>query len=134
MLARIALVATLFASLSMVPAEAAPAPAAVPLGELSTPELLNRAVARGRLDRPTADRYLALAFSDHRRLPDRFVSHVPWDGTLPLLKLRERVQEMPPGPARAAISEALNAGSCSGVAGGASIVTTPPLLIQDGPI
>jgi hypothetical protein len=134
MLARIALVATLFASLSMVPAEAAPAPAAVPPGELSTPELLDRAVERGRLNRATADLHLAHALGDHRKLPDRFVSHVPWDGTLPLLRLRERVQEMPPGPARAAISEALNAGSCSGVAGGASIVTTPHFFIEHGPI
>src|SRR5918996_1320084 len=134
MLARIALVATLFASLSMVPAEAAPAPAAVPLGELSTPELLNRAVARGRLDRPTADRFLALAFSDHRRLPDRFVSDVPWDGTLPLLKLRERLARMPAGPDQSAIAEALAAGSCSGASGGPNPVTTPHYFIEYGTI
>src|SRR5919106_4024475 len=114
MLARIALVATLFASLSMVPVEAAPAPAAVPLGELSTPELLNRAVARGRLDRPTADRYLALAFSDHRRLPDRFVSDVPWDGTLPLLKLRERLARMPAGHDSSSLPEARAGGGWGG--------------------
>src|SRR5919106_694988 len=126
MLARIALVATLFASLSMVPVEAAPAPAAVPLGELSTPELLNRAVARGRLDRPTADRYLAFAFSDHRRLPDRFVSDVPWDGTLPLLQLRERLARMPPGPSRAAIRQALDPAMCFGEPDGPDEDSTSP--------
>src|SRR5919106_3725749 len=126
MLARIALVATLFASLSMVPVEAAPALAAVPLGELSTPELLNRAVARGRLDRPTADRYLALAFSDHRRLPDRFVSDVPWDGTLPLLKLRERLARMPPGQSRAAIRQALDPAMCFGEPDGPDEDSTSP--------
>src|ERR671918_1417917 len=134
MLARIALVATLFASLSMVPADAAPAPAAVPPGELSTPELLNRAVARGGLDRPTADRYLAVALSDHRRLPDRFVSDVPWDGTLPLLQLRERLARMPAGHDRSAIAEALAAGSCSGASGGPNPVTTPHYFIEYGTI
>src|ERR687892_650012 len=126
MLARIALVATLFASLSMVPAEAAPAPAAVPPGELSTPELLNMAVARGGLDRPTADRYLALAFSDHRRLPDRFVSDVPWDGTLPLLQLRERLARMPPGQSRAAIRQALDPAMCFGEPDGPDEDSTSP--------
>src|SRR5918996_3766017 len=118
MLARIALVATLFASLSMVPAEAAPAPAAVPPGELSTPELLDRAVARGGLTQAKADLYLAFALRVHRRLPDRFVSEVPWDGTLPLLQLRQRLAGMLPGPSRREISEALGPSSCSGVSGG----------------
>src|ERR687892_391829 len=134
MLVRIALLATLFASLAVVPATAAPPSAPDPARELSTPDLLDRAVARGRLDRPTADRYLALAFSDHRRLPDRFVSDVPWDGTLPLLKLRERLSRMPAGHDRSAIAEALAAGSCSGVSGGPTAVTTPHYLIEYGTI
>src|ERR671918_1622633 len=132
MLVRIALLATLFASLAVVPPTAAPPSAPDPARELSTPDLLDRAVARGRLDRPTADRFLALAFSDHRRLPDRFVSDVPWDGTLPLLHLRERLARMPPGHDRSAIAEALAAGSCSGVSGGPTAVTTPHYFIEYG--
>src|ERR671919_2264011 len=118
MLVRIALLAPLSASLAVFPATAAPSSAPDPSRELSTPDLLDRAVARGRLDRPTADRFLALAFSDHRRLPDRFVSDVPWDGTLPLLKLRERLARMPAGPDQSAIAQALGGRGCSGASGG----------------
>src|SRR5687767_5308139 len=70
---------------------------------LATPQLLDRAVARGRLDRSTADLYLAYAIADHRRLPARFVGDAPWDGTLPLLRLYERLGRMDPGPKRRAI-------------------------------
>ncbi|HEX2026282.1 MAG TPA: hypothetical protein VHH92_07795, partial [Actinomycetota bacterium] len=70
---------------------------------LPTPGLLDRAVARGELDRGTADLFLAYALVDHERVPDRFVSDVPWDGTLPLLRLRERVAAMDAGPRRRAI-------------------------------
>lgn len=108
MVARSVLVLALVGSFS-VPAAAGAAP---PSRTLSTPELLERAVARGRVDRATADLYLAHALGDHRKLPDRFVSDVPWDGTLPLLQLQERVQGMPPGPDRAAITRALDPVTC----------------------
>ena len=134
MLIRTGLVLVLLASLSVAPAGAAPGEPAQPGRALSTPELLERAVERGRLNRATADLYLARALGDHRKLPDRFVSDVPWDGTLPLLRLQERAKRMPPGAARAALAEALNAGSCGGVAGGASAVTTPHFFIEYGTI
>jgi hypothetical protein len=132
MLIRTGLVLALLASLSVAPAGAAPGEPWPPGRALSTPELLERAVERGRLNRATADLYLAHAFSDHRKLPDRFVSDVPWDGTLPLLRLRERVKGMPPGPARAAIRDALALGSCGGATGGSSTVTTPHFFIEYG--
>ena len=132
MLVRIALVATLFVSLALVPAGAAPAPVAAQAGELSTPELLNRAVARGRLRRATADRFLAFAFTDHTRVPDRFVSDVPWDGTLPLLDLRQRVARMRQGAARAGIEAALasNPGTCAGESGGPSSSSSAHFFVE----
>jgi hypothetical protein len=134
MLIRTGLVLALLASLSVAPAGAAPGEPAPPGRALSTPELLERAVERGRLNRATADLYLARALGAHRKLPDRFVSDVPWDGTLPLLRLQERVKRMPPGPARGAIRDALALASCGGEAGGASIVTTPHFFVEYGTI
>jgi len=112
MLIRTGLVLALLASLSVAPAGAAPGEPAPPGRALSTPELLERAVERGRVDRATADLYLAYALGDHRRLPDRFVSDVPWDGTLPLLRLHERLQRMAPGPERRAIRSVIHPGTC----------------------
>jgi hypothetical protein len=112
MLTRSALILALLASLSVAPAGAAPGGPGPPGRALSTPELLERAVERGRLNGATADLYLAFALGDHRRLPERFVSDVPWDGTLPLLRLRERLKRMDPGPARAEIREALGPTVC----------------------
>jgi len=114
MLIRSALVLALLASLSVAPAGAAPGEPAPRGRALSTPDLLERAVERGRLNRATADLFLAFALGDHRRLPDRFVSEVPWDGTLPLLRLRERVKRMQREVVRAAIREALDPVSCGG--------------------
>jgi hypothetical protein len=84
---------------------------------LATPQLLDRAVARGRLDRDTADLYLAYAIGAPERLPRAYASPVTWDGTLPLLHLRERLAAMPPGPERRAmrsvIGTAADPGTCS---------------------
>ncbi|MGH2656408.1 MAG: hypothetical protein ACRDIZ_06905 [Actinomycetota bacterium] len=112
MLIRSALVLALLASLSVAPAGAAPGEPRPSGRALSTPDLLERAVERGRLNRATADLYLARALGDHRTLPDRFVSDVPWDGTLPLLHLRQRVKRMSPGPQRSAISALTGPGIC----------------------
>ena len=134
MLARSALVLALLASLSVAPAGAALGETAPQGRALSTPELLERAVDRGRLNRATADLYLAHALGDHRKLPDRFVSDVPWDGTLPLLRLQERVKRMSPGPARGTIRDTLAAGTCSGESGGSNTSTTPHFFIEHGTI
>ncbi|MGH2545280.1 MAG: hypothetical protein ACRDHJ_00180, partial [Actinomycetota bacterium] len=112
MLIRTGLVLALLASLSVAPAGAGPGELAPPARALTTPELLERAVERGRLKRATADLYLAHALGDHRKLPDRFVSDVPWDGTLPLLRLQERVKRMAPGPERWAIRSVIDPGTC----------------------
>jgi hypothetical protein len=87
--------------------------------ELPTPLILERAVARGELDRATADLYLALSLTtDYRKVPAAFRSDVPWEGTPWLLRLGERVAEMPRGPRRATIRQALApTDSCDGVTG-----------------
>jgi hypothetical protein len=83
-----------------------------------TPVLLERAVDRGQLDRATADRYLAYAFTDHRRIPAPWRSATPWEGTGWLLALRERVEDMPRSPDRAAVRAAMSpADNCDGFSG-----------------
>jgi len=128
-----ALVLALVASLIGPPTSAGPRERGPDRG-LSTPQLIDRAVTEGRLDRATADLYLAYALGAERRLPHRFVSEVPWDGTLPLLHLRERVRRMPPGPARAEIQAVLVPGSCGSKSGGASTRTSTHFFIEYGVI
>jgi hypothetical protein len=107
----------------------------------STPELIEAATARGDIGRARADLYLAWALgTDWRRVPARLRSAVPWDGTLPLLRLRQRVARMSPGPARSSIGDALteeaagSAGSCGSEAGGASAFSSTHFYIEYGPI
>src|SRR5918999_457223 len=70
-------------------AHAASEPQPNPVAGSSTPELLDRAVARGEIDRDTADLYLAYTLSaEHERVPDRYVGAEPWDGTFLLLDLQ----------------------------------------------
>jgi hypothetical protein len=78
---------------------------------LPTPLLIEGAVAQGRLDRPTADLFLAFALTQPDRLPARFRSPVPWEGTLVRLELQRRLERMGPGEGRAALREALGAGA-----------------------
>jgi hypothetical protein len=115
-------------------------PASAERGEpkLPTPALLERDVARGRLDRAEADLYLAYAFGAPGKLPAAYRSDAPWDGTLPLLRLEERVAEMPRGSRRAAIRETLSSSSalanCSSAAGGASTHSSTYFYIEYGTI
>ncbi len=80
---------------------------------LSTPDLIDRAVEAGSIDRDTADLYVAYALFEPNRLPDEYRSDVPWDGTLPLLHLRQSVRTMHRGPERQEI-RALTGSSDSG--------------------
>lgn len=82
----------------------------------STPELIERAVGRGEVGRGRADLLLAYALARPDRLPERYRGSVPWDGTLPLLHLRERLAAAPPSPERDAAQEVLAASiaSCDG--------------------
>ncbi|MGH2554441.1 MAG: hypothetical protein ACRDHO_01825, partial [Actinomycetota bacterium] len=90
---------------------AAPAAPAGP-ARLATPELIERAVEVGSIDRETGTLYLAYALFDYERLPAAYRSEVPWDGTLPLLELKQRARTMDPGPERREVRSLL------GTAGG----------------
>jgi hypothetical protein len=94
---------------------------------LPTPQLIERARARGEIGRFEADLYLAIALADHQRLPDAFVSDAPWRGTLPLLHLRERIAAMPPGAQRDRLKGTLAAAGppikCSNSSGSSNTIS-----------
>jgi hypothetical protein len=104
--------------------------------ELPTPALLEREVAQGRLDRAEADLYLAYAFGAPGKLPAAYRSDVPWRGTLPLLRLRDRLAAMPRGTERRAIREVLQAspGTCLGDTGATVYPGSTYFYIEYDPI
>jgi len=92
---------------------------------LTTPQLIERAVRRGEISRPKGDLYLAYAFGAPGKLPSSYRSSAPWDGTLPLLHLRERLKAMPPGQARESLKDALSpVANCGGQTGGSDTLDT----------
>jgi Ca2+-binding RTX toxin-like protein len=122
-------------------AHAAPDPQSKPATGLSTPEQLDRAVARGELDRDTADLYLAYALStEHERIPERFIGGEPWDGTLALLRLQREVEANRAGRHSREIARVLDVSRttatnrCGGVAGGANSTTTTNFYVNYGTI
>jgi Calx-beta domain len=105
--------------------------------QLATPDLLDRAVDRGEVRRARADLYLIYALSGDTRLPARYRSDVPWDGTLPLLHLRRRVQRMDRGAQRATLRSAIEQqalASCGGKTGGSNTLDTTHFHIEYGTI
>lgn len=91
-------VCALFVAGALVGAQAATAAPSEDTSQLarpsagaSTPELIEQDIASGAIDRATGDLYLAYAFGAPGKLPGRYISNVPWHGTLPLLKLQERL-------------------------------------------
>ncbi|HET6713659.1 MAG TPA: hypothetical protein VFI59_08115 [Actinomycetota bacterium] len=68
----------------------------------ATPELIERAVRRGELSEARGALYLTWAFTAPSRLPEAYVSETPWSGTLPLLRLRERLLALGDAPAAVA--------------------------------
>jgi Ca2+-binding RTX toxin-like protein len=122
-------------------AHAAPEPQPKPQLGQSTPELLDRAVARGEIDRDTADLYLAYALStEHERVPDRYVGAEPWDGTFPLLDLQRELSRGRAGRHASEIGRVLDPGrataanDCGGVTGGVNSTTTTNFYIDFGTI
>ncbi|HSJ52360.1 MAG TPA: hypothetical protein VLC52_01325, partial [Anaerolineae bacterium] len=79
--------------------------------DLNTAQLIEAARVRGEITAETAQLYLAYALAAPEKLPEEYHSPVPWDGTLPLLRLQTASRAMEAGPARAEI-EALLAGTC----------------------
>lgn len=86
-------------------------PARAGRAEPPTSVLIERAVARGEISRQTGDLYLARSLGpDWDEVPPAYRSDSPWHGTLPLLRLRQRLESMAPGPARAELRAALHPG------------------------
>lgn len=84
-------------------------PAASGASRAATPDLLNEAVAKGEISQAQADLYLAYALTAPEKVPVQYRSVAPWDGTLPLLHLQERVKTMPASPLRNNIVDAVSA-------------------------
>jgi hypothetical protein len=78
--------------------------------------LIEAARARGDIDQETAHLYLAYALGDFEKLPPEYRSQVPWDGTLPLLRLQQAARTLRAGPAREEIIGILS-GSCGSSSG-----------------
>jgi len=104
---------------------------------LSTPEVLDLAVARGEIDRATANLYLAYALSGEReRIPGRYVGDEPWDGTLPLLHLQADLEAGRAGRHAGEIGRVLTpsrstaANRCGDVTGGPNSTTTANFSID----
>ncbi len=98
------------------------APAVATAAPPTTPQLIDRAAREQRIDRDTAALYLAYALRRPQKLPRAYRAQTPWDGTLPLLRLREAIPRMRAGPRRAE-AEALVAGGCSGKNGALALST-----------
>lgn len=113
--------AVLVATASILPWQAAaadPAPARARMHP-ATPELIERAARRGEISEAQAAIYLTWAFTAPDEVPEAYVSETPWSGTLPLLRLRERVAALGDSPtALAARSELRGATfACPGTSG-----------------
>ncbi|HEY6568039.1 MAG TPA: hypothetical protein VI341_11045, partial [Actinomycetota bacterium] len=65
----------------------------------ATPDLIAADVERGEISEAQGALFLASAFSDPAIVPMAYRSTTPWDGTLPLLRLRRTLQRLPAGPA-----------------------------------
>jgi plastocyanin len=105
--------------------------------QLSTPQLIERAVAAGTLDRSTGNLYLAYALGAHRKLPASYRSDIPWDGTLPLLRLRQGLARETAGSHSAEIRNTLStsaANNCGGEIGGANSFQSTHFYIDYGTI
>lgn len=87
--------------------------------QMTTPQLIEAALDSGEIDQDTANLYLAYALADYERLPVQYRSNLPWDGTLPLLRLQEATQTMRASAPRTTI-ERLLSGYC-----GSSSVSLP---------
>ena len=121
---RIVLILAALASLLVA---TVPAGSAAGSGEtgapLSTPDLIERAQARGEIGAQQAALYLAYALKAPEKLPAAFRSDVPWHGTLPALRLKEALESMPEGAVRTEIETLLFGGSASADPGPGGIGT-----------
>lgn len=83
-----------------------------PASGLNTPQKIETARVAGQIDKDQAALYLAYALRDFQKLPPEYRSDVPWDGTLPLLQLRQSIQTNSLRSQAATAVEALLSGTC----------------------
>ena len=88
----------------------------------ATPDLIQRDADAGRLNETQAARYLLWAFTAPERVPAAYRSPTPWDGTLPLLHLRQVAPSLGDGPAARAVRA------------GVEKLTTLPCRLARGPL
>jgi len=116
-LAAVVLVMAAVVALPAVRAAATPRAAFQGGGRKATPKLLEEAVARGEIDQATADAHLTEVFAGRGssgKVPSRFQSDEPWDGTLPLFHLQQRLATQPTSFTRTlAMGGLATATSCS---------------------
>jgi len=104
----------------LAPGAAQGAPSTRTRTSLSTPTLIDRALAAGRISRTQRARLLTYALMAPNRLPPRYRSDAPWDGTLPLLELQQVAPSLGRGPAARAVRAGLQqivSVPCPGVSG-----------------
>ena len=101
--------AALVLALGTASADARPAP--------STPQLIEDAVERGKVEPARGHLLRAYAIAAPDRLPPAYRSSTPWDGTTVLLELSRAVKKMPPGPTareiEALVEPAVAGSTCS---------------------
>ena len=79
--------------------------------QLTTPQLIEQALANGTIGPDVARLYLAYALGSYDQLPKEYQSNAPWDGTFVLQALQDGVDQMTNRSARAVV-ESLLTGSC----------------------
>jgi len=104
---RMAVLVGLLAVSLVISVQAGP-PARDAAPDLPTPQLIEAAQAKGEIDAGTANLYLAYALGDYEKLPAQYRGAVPWDGTLPLLHLREAMKTMTDSLARTEVAAILS--------------------------
>lgn len=77
-------------------------------GEATTPQLIDRSVARGEISRDTGRLYRTYALVAPERVPPGLRGERPYDATLELLALRREADRMAPGPRRREVSTLLD--------------------------
>ena len=113
-------VVALALAVSLLPSSVAAAGSAEVAGpQPATPELIDRDVRRGVITPAQGALFLTWALTAPARLPETYVSDTPWSGTLPLLRLRERLPALGDAPAALAARAALRGAtfSCPGTSG-----------------
>ena len=83
-----------------------------PQSRLTTPQKIEAARLAGKISPDEAALYLAYALRDYQKLPAEYSSDAPWDGTLPLLQLRQTLKTTQLQSQTVSVVEALLSNTC----------------------